>query len=108
MRRLGMMTHSAVGSRFCSEQPEAAWCVCLANQPAVVGETWCVSHLCRLHELDPALSAARLPRAVHLLVPQLGAEQDTARFAAMQVRGSRRGGGPTSPTLHASSTAEVT
>ncbi|GAB4822579.1 hypothetical protein N2152v2_009625 [Parachlorella kessleri] len=40
--------------------------------------------LTRLHELDAALSAARLPRAVHLLVPQLGAEQDTARFAASQ------------------------
>jgi hypothetical protein len=43
--------------------------------------------LCRLHELDPALCAARLPRAVHALVPQLGAELDTARFAAMQVSG---------------------
>jgi ribosomal RNA-processing protein 12 len=37
---------------------------------------------CRLAEADASLCAQRLPRAVHTLVPQLAAEQESVRFAA--------------------------
>lgn len=37
---------------------------------------------CRLAAADAALCAARLPRAVHALVPQLAAEQESVRYAA--------------------------
>lgn len=37
---------------------------------------------CRLATADAALCAARLPRAVHALVPQLTAEQESVRYAA--------------------------
>ncbi|KAG2424708.1 hypothetical protein HXX76_014284 [Chlamydomonas incerta] len=38
----------------------------------------------RLAEADPAAAAARLPRAVHALVPGLAAEQDGVRFGTSQ------------------------
>ncbi|GFR52360.1 hypothetical protein Agub_g14918 [Astrephomene gubernaculifera] len=38
----------------------------------------------RLAEVDPAACAARLPRAVHALVPQLAAEQDGVRYGTSQ------------------------
>ncbi|GLC60588.1 hypothetical protein PLESTB_001631100 [Pleodorina starrii] len=38
----------------------------------------------RLAEADPAACAARLPRAVHALVPQLAAEQDGVRYGTFE------------------------
>ena len=40
--------------------------------------------LCRLHEMNPTLAAARLPAAFHALVPQLVAEQEGVRFGTQQ------------------------
>ncbi|GIL64267.1 hypothetical protein Vafri_18268 [Volvox africanus] len=41
--------------------------------------------LAKLAEVDPAACAARLPRTVHALVPQLAAEQDGVRYGTFEV-----------------------